>query len=207
MITVHWRSPPSRSFSFVTEHAPAAAIRQDSCVPPRDPDRDYQHADGNAETAEHADEAPARLSDLHHDRDENDQHDEYDGPKDYAINLRLEELLKTVHFFLISLTAPSSHAKREPRRRLGAAGLRSPSLRFSGERKRRRGRESNAPDCAGVPGEKAPHGAGERPSDMTDGRSMPEPSRIVPIGIGGSLAAAPLPHHRTYGSVSGGSTD
>jgi hypothetical protein len=25
------------------------------------------------------------------------------------------------------------------------------------------------------------------------------------IGIGGSLAAAPLPHHRTYGSVSGGS--
>ena len=26
---------------------------------------------------------------------------------------------------------------------------------------RRRGRESNAPDCAGVPGEKAPHGAGE----------------------------------------------
>jgi hypothetical protein len=28
-----------------------------------------------------------------------------------------------------------------------------------------------------------------------------------PIGIGGSLAAASLPHHRTYGSVSGGSTD
>jgi hypothetical protein len=27
------------------------------------------------------------------------------------------------------------------------------------------------------------------------------------IGIGGSLAAAPLPHHRTYGSVSGGSGD
>lgn len=25
------------------------------------------------------------------------------------------------------------------------------------------------------------------------------------IGIGGSLAAPPLPHHRTYGSVSGGS--
>jgi hypothetical protein len=25
------------------------------------------------------------------------------------------------------------------------------------------------------------------------------------IGIGGSLAASPLPHHRTYGSVSGGS--
>src|SRR5882724_8767169 len=29
----------------------------------------------------------------------------------------------------------------------------------------------------------------------------------LPIGIGGSLAAAPLPHHRTYGSVSGGSMD
>jgi hypothetical protein len=27
------------------------------------------------------------------------------------------------------------------------------------------------------------------------------------IGIGGSLAAPPLPHHRTYGSVSGGSLD
>jgi len=27
------------------------------------------------------------------------------------------------------------------------------------------------------------------------------------IGIGGSLAASPLPHHRTYGSVSGGSMD
>ncbi|MGE5159118.1 MAG: hypothetical protein ACM3OF_13355, partial [Gemmatimonas sp.] len=27
------------------------------------------------------------------------------------------------------------------------------------------------------------------------------------IGIGGSLAASPLPHHRTYGSVSGGSVD
>src|SRR5580704_5565264 len=26
-------------------------------------------------------------------------------------------------------------------------------------------------------------------------------------GIGGSLAAPPLPHHRTYGSVSGGSAD
>ncbi len=26
------------------------------------------------------------------------------------------------------------------------------------------------------------------------------------IGIGGSLAAPPLPHHRTYGSVYGGST-
>src|SRR5262245_49604463 len=27
------------------------------------------------------------------------------------------------------------------------------------------------------------------------------------IGIGGSLTADPLPHHRTYGSVSGGSAD
>jgi hypothetical protein len=27
------------------------------------------------------------------------------------------------------------------------------------------------------------------------------------IGIGGSLAAPPLPHHRTYGSVYGGSVD
>jgi hypothetical protein len=27
------------------------------------------------------------------------------------------------------------------------------------------------------------------------------------IGIGGSLTAPPLPHHRTYGSVYGGSAD
>jgi hypothetical protein len=27
------------------------------------------------------------------------------------------------------------------------------------------------------------------------------------IGIGGSLATPPLPHHRTYGSVYGGSMD
>src|ERR1700730_11936173 len=38
------------------------------------------------------------------------------------------------------------------------------------------------------------------------------PSRLkillsLEIGIGGSLAAPPLPHHRTYGSVYGGSTD
>jgi hypothetical protein len=32
-------------------------------------------------------------------------------------------------------------------------------------------------------------------------------SALGPIGIGGSLAAPPLPHHRTYGSVSGGSLD
>ncbi len=42
------------------------------------------------------------------------------------------------------------------------------------------------------------------------------PPRIYPrqdgeasseIGIGGSLATPPLPHHRTYGSVYGGSVD
>ena len=36
--------------------------------------------------------------------------------------------------------------------------------------------------------------------------SMPSCSRPS-IGIGGSLAAPPLPHHRTYGSVYGGSAD
>jgi hypothetical protein len=30
---------------------------------------------------------------------------------------------------------------------------------------------------------------------------------FLKIGIGGSLTAPPLPHHRTYGSVSGGSAD
>src|SRR5882724_1704447 len=30
-------------------------------------------------------------------------------------------------------------------------------------------------------------------------------SKVPWIGIGGSLAAPPLPHHRTYGSVYGGS--
>jgi thiamine pyrophosphate-dependent acetolactate synthase large subunit-like protein len=30
---------------------------------------------------------------------------------------------------------------------------------------------------------------------------------LTRIGIGGSLAAPPLPHHRTYGSVYGGSVD
>jgi hypothetical protein len=29
----------------------------------------------------------------------------------------------------------------------------------------------------------------------------------LPIGIGGSLTAPPLPHHRAYGSVHGGSAD
>ena len=32
-------------------------------------------------------------------------------------------------------------------------------------------------------------------------------SVVRAIGIGGSLAAPPLPHHRAYGSVHGGSTD
>src|SRR5450631_1397535 len=36
--------------------------------------------------------------------------------------------------------------------------------------------------------------------------SLPRHVHLVPsIGIGGSLAAPPLPHHRTYGSVYGGS--
>src|SRR5258708_24638391 len=30
---------------------------------------------------------------------------------------------------------------------------------------------------------------------------------LCSIGIGGSLTTPPLPHHRTYGSVYGGSTD
>ena len=30
---------------------------------------------------------------------------------------------------------------------------------------------------------------------------------VIAIGIGGSLTTPPLPHHRTYGSVYGGSTD
>src|SRR5258708_39700946 len=45
----------------------------------------------------------------------------------------------------------------------------------------------------------------------TDLGEMRERVRLVPmhevaaIGIGGSLAAPPLPHHRAYGSVHGGS--
>ena len=35
----------------------------------------------------------------------------------------------------------------------------------------------------------------------------PIQARRLIIGIGGSLAAPPLPHHRAYGSVHGGSTD
>jgi putative transposase len=42
---------------------------------------------------------------------------------------------------------------------------------------------------------------------IPDGRrTRPEPALLGPtIGIGGSLATPPLPHHRTYGSVYGGS--
>jgi hypothetical protein len=40
-----------------------------------------------------------------------------------------------------------------------------------------------------------------------DPRHVPRPIFRAQIGIGGSLAAPPLPHHRTYGSVSGGSLD
>src|SRR5437868_148275 len=43
-------------------------------------------------------------------------------------------------------------------------------------------------------------GKPNRPSGLTMLRG-------TPIGIGGSLTAPPLPHHRTYGSVSGGSAD
>src|SRR5882762_1893444 len=47
---------------------------------------------------------------------------------------------------------------------------------------------------------------GVRSSLSTDLREMYRQVRKVPmIGIGGSLAAPPLPHHRTYGSVYGGS--
>ena len=38
------------------------------------------------------------------------------------------------------------------------------------------------------------------------GCRQPEPLNIE-IGIGGSLTAPPLPHHRAYGSVHGGSTE
>src|SRR5260370_5060636 len=41
---------------------------------------------------------------------------------------------------------------------------------------------------------------------VTDSSQTSRQVRKVPkIGIGGSLAAPPLPHHRTYGSVYGGS--
>src|SRR5258705_2988558 len=41
---------------------------------------------------------------------------------------------------------------------------------------------------------------------ITDSSRTSRHVRKVPeIGIGGSLAAPPLPHHRTYGSVYGGS--
>ncbi len=37
--------------------------------------------------------------------------------------------------------------------------------------------------------------------------STPRGVKLTQIGIGGRLATPPLPHHRTYGSVSGGSVD
>src|SRR5258708_38176404 len=42
---------------------------------------------------------------------------------------------------------------------------------------------------------------------ITDSSRTSRQVRFAPmIGIGGSLAAPPLPHHRTYGSVYGGSS-
>ena len=43
------------------------------------------------------------------------------------------------------------------------------------------------------------------PSIATELRTSLEVRFVPLIGIGGSLAAPPLPHHRTYGSVYGGS--
>jgi hypothetical protein len=36
-------------------------------------------------------------------------------------------------------------------------------------------------------------------------QGLPGDQPVPVIGIGGGLAAAPLPHHRAYGSVHGGS--
>lgn len=57
----------------------------------------------------------------------------------------------------------------------------------------------------------------QAPSDCSHGASFCDPPSVYgqlangpamcAIGIGGSLAAPPLPHHRAYGSVHGGSTD
>ncbi len=58
-----------------------------------------------------------------------------------------------------------------------------------------------APDCAreteGVPSPSPPAGV----------FAAPDAALCREIGIGGSLTAPPLPHHRAYGSVHGGSTD
>ena len=62
--------------------------------------------------------------------------------------------------------------------------------------------------CPAKPGSVLAQGAG-RMSQMGsigthhDIRAMS--ACVLWIGIGGSLAAPPLPHHRTYGSVYGGS--
>jgi hypothetical protein len=36
-------------------------------------------------------------------------------------------------------------------------------------------------------------------------QDAPSTRRVQPIGIGGAVARSPLPHHRTYGAVYGGS--
>src|SRR5205823_15044884 len=51
-----------------------------------------------------------------------------------------------------------------------------------------------------------PSGTSRATSRATSARP-PEQAPAHPIGIGGRLAASPLPHHRTYGSVYGGSVD
>src|SRR6266540_3373348 len=43
------------------------------------------------------------------------------------------------------------------------------------------------------------------PRKRTSARCAAMSEKCQEIGIGGSLAAPPLPHHRTYGSVYGGS--
>ena len=48
------------------------------------------------------------------------------------------------------------------------------------------------------------------PEQLTRGKTLDElcvvpKHEVAAIGIGGSLAAPPLPHHRAYGSVHGGS--
>src|SRR5271157_4672362 len=44
-------------------------------------------------------------------------------------------------------------------------------------------------------------------SNLRDRGQFPLRTPLGSIGIGGSLAAPPLPHHRAYGSVHGGSVD
>ena len=49
----------------------------------------------------------------------------------------------------------------------------------------------------GYPGKRKRNTEEPQPTELT----------VAEIGIGGSLTAPPLPHHRTYGSVYGGSAD